>query len=145
MRRAVALIVLALAGTAASADELGRLFFTPAEREALDARRKAGVPDKPPVSSAPSSPVTRLDGYVRRSGGPTTVWVNGTALDDSPRPVVDPRRGHSVPRIPVPVGSSGTKVNLKPGEALDRGTGEVTDVIGPDGQIRVQRRVPGRP
>jgi hypothetical protein len=41
----------------------------------------------------------------------------------------------------VTVGESGARVGLKPGEILDRGTGEVRDVIG-DGEIRVR---PGTP
>jgi hypothetical protein len=41
----------------------------------------------------------------------------------------------------VPAGDGGARVELKPGEVLDRGTGEVRDVIG-DGEIKVRR---GRP
>ena len=44
-------------------------------------------------------------------------------------------------RVSVPVGESGARVGLKPGETLDRGTGEVRDVIG-DGEIRVRRSKP---
>ena len=70
-----------LLGTAgAQAQELGRLFFTPEQRAALDARRKARVPDKPAAASAVEQPVTRVDGAVRRSGGRSTVWVNGEAI-----------------------------------------------------------------
>jgi hypothetical protein len=74
--------------------------------------------------------VTRLDGYVRRSDGRSTVWVNGDTLDDS-RPQVDGR-------VSVPVGDGGARVRLKPGETLDRGSGEVTDVLGASGEIRLQ-------
>ena len=112
------------------AQELGRLFFTPEQRDALDARRRARVPDKPAPTPIVASPVTRLDGYVRRSDGRSTVWVNGDTLDD-PRTQADGR-------VSVPVGEGGVRVPLKPGEVLDRGTGEVTDVLGASGEIRLR-------
>jgi len=131
----------AAAGTCA-AQQFGRLFFTPEQRAALDARRKARVPDKPAATPVVASPTTRLDGYVTRSDGRSTVWVNGESLQegsaDAPR--IDPGRS-SEGRVRVPVGDGGARIGLKPGEILDRGTGEVRDVIG-DGEIRVQR---GRP
>jgi len=130
---------LAAGAGASGAQEFGRLFFTPEQRAALDARRKARVPDKPAATPVVASPTTRLDGYVTRSDGRSTVWVNGESLQegsaDAPR--IDPSRG-SEGRVRVPVGESGARIGLKPGEVLDRGTGEVRDVIG-DGEIRVQR------
>ncbi len=122
-------------GTAAQAQELGRLFFTPEQRSTLDARRKARVPDKPAAVAA--SPTMRLDGYVKRSGGRSTVWVNGEPADDSARP---PAAGEG--RATVSVGDGERRVQLKPGETLDRGNGEVRDVIG-DGEITVRRRPRG--
>jgi len=130
MKRLVFVIAMAFA-TLATAQELGRLFFTPEQRAALDARRKARVPDKPAAVPAVASPTTRLDGYVRRSDGRSTVWVNGAQADEaSPRPDGS---------VAVVVGESEARVRLKPGEVLDRGSGEVTDVLGPNGEIRVRR------
>ena len=132
------LVCLLLAAPAVEAQELGRLFFTPEQRTSLDARRKARVPDKP---NAPTvvSPTTRLDGYVQRSSGPSTVWVNGESLletaPEAPR-IGTNRRDDG--RVSVPVGESGARVGLRPGETLDRGSGEVRDVIG-EGEIRVRR------
>lgn len=139
--RAAALLALALAASlpARAAEPLGRLFFTPEQRAALDARRKARVPDKPGAATL-TSPVTRVDGYVKRSHGPSTVWMNGESLGegaaDAPR--IEPGRAGDVS---VSVGENGRRVRLKPGESLDRGSGEVKDVIG-DGQIEVRRRRP---
>ena len=128
----IALLALLLAAAPAMAQELGRLFFTPEQRAALDARRKARVPDKPSATVV-ASPTTRVDGFVQRSGGPSTVWVNGEALPEGPGEL--PRIG---PRVSVPLGEGGRRAALKPGQTLDRGTGEVRDVIG-DGEIRVRR------
>jgi hypothetical protein len=141
MTRLLLLAALALPPASAQAQELGRLFFTPDQRAALDARRKARVPDKPAATTV-ISPTTRLDGYVKRSDGPSTVWVNGEGLletsPEAPR-IGATRRDDG--RVSVPVGESGARVGLKPGEVLDRSTGEVRDVIG-DGEIRVQRSKP---
>ncbi|HEX6528748.1 MAG TPA: hypothetical protein VF004_02945 [Burkholderiales bacterium] len=112
---------------------MGRLFFTPDQRAALDARRKARVPDKP-AAVAVASPTTRVDGFVKRSRGPSTVWVNG-----EPLPEGSPEAPRIGPRVSVPLGEGGRRAALKPGEVLDRGTGEVRDVIG-DGEIRVRRK-----
>jgi len=141
MRRLLALVLLSALAAPAHAQALGRLFFTPEQRAALDARRKARVPDKPAAAAAVASPVTRIDGYVKRSQGPSTVWMNGESLSESspeaPRiqaPSADGAQGS----VAITVGEGGRRVRLKPGEALDRGTGEVKDVIG-DGEIAVRR------
>ena len=128
MRAAVFLIGIFVAGNCL-AQELGRLFFTQEQRAALDARRKARVPDKPAAAAVVASPTTRLDGFVKRSTGPSTVFVNGESLNETPRE----RDG----RVAVPRGDGGARVGMKPGEVLDRGTGEVRDVIG-EGEIRIR-------
>jgi len=137
-RLALAAALLAGAGTC-GAQELGRLFFTPEQRQALDARRKARVPDKP--AAVVASPTTRVDGYVKRSSGPDTVWVNGEPLpEQTPEaPRIDAPRGES--RVSITIGESGNRVRLKPGQTLDRASGEVRDVIG-DGEINVRRKAP---
>ena len=139
MRRAalLALLLLLPAGQAA-AQELGRLFFTPEQRDALDARRKARLPDKP-AASAPS-PTTRIDGYVQRSRGKSTVWVNGEAVPDGTQPEgLRLRRGTDPSRVTVTIGEDGRRREMRVGETLDRATGEVKDVV-EDGEVRIERR-----
>lgn len=127
---------LALSATPCVSQELGRLFFTPEQRAALDARRKARVPDKP-AAVVVASPTTKLDGYVKRGSGLSTVWVNGEALPEgSPESPRIGRGGEA--RVSIPVGEGGRRAGLRPGEVLDRGSGEVRDVIG-EGEIRVRR------
>jgi hypothetical protein len=135
----VLLLLAFLLPSFADAQELGRLFFTPEQRAALDARRKARVPDKPTPTVA--SPTTRLDGYVKRSIGPTTVWMNGEPLPENSPEAPRVGAGGDSGRVGVTVGEGGARIGLKPGEVLDRGTGEVRDVIG-DGEIRVRRKGP---
>lgn len=127
-------VATAAAACAASAQELGRLFFTPEQRAALDARRKARVFDKP-AAVAVASPTTRLDGMVRRAGGRSTVWINGEPVSEGAQP--EALRMDSGGAA-VSVGESGSRVPLRVGETVDRGSGEVRDLIG--GEIRVHPR-----
>jgi len=138
VKRALSLLLLLglLQSGACAAQELGRLFFTPEQRAALDARRRARVPDRPAAAVA-ASPTMRLDGYVKRSGGRSTVFVNGEPADDGRVPAA----GEST--VSVGVGEAGARVRMKPGETLDRGNGEVRDVIG-EGEIRIRRAEPAR-
>jgi hypothetical protein len=140
MKLALFLSLLVLAPAAQSQD-IGRLFFTPDQRASLDARRKARVPDTR-GGGVVASPVPRVDGYVKRSAGPPTVWINGDAVpENAPEaPRIDSGRSASG-SVSINVGESGSRVRLKPGESLDRGNGEVHDVIG-DGEITVRKRAP---
>lgn len=77
-RRALSVVLLA-AGLAqgsspAAGEELGRLFFTPAQRAELNHRNHG------PSHSASNAarPIT-VNGRVTRSSGLGTVWVNGVA------------------------------------------------------------------
>lgn len=138
MTRALLLLAALCFGPPAAGQELGRLFFTPEQRAALDARRRARVPDTP-AAAVVTSPTTRVDGFVRRSGGPATVWVNGEPLGekgpDAPRIV----RDSAEPRVAIPVGEAGVRFSLKPGQELDRSSGEIRDVLGADGELRTRR------
>ena len=129
---------LSLWAAGAQAQELGRLFFTPDQRAALDARRKARVPDKAAASPVADSPLTRVDGAVRRAGGKSTVWVNGETIPEGSQPgsakVAPP--GSNPGRVSVPAGEGAQRHDLRVGESLDRASGEVRDVIG-EGEIKV--------
>jgi hypothetical protein len=130
---------LSLWTAGAQAQELGRLFFTPDQRAALDARRKARVPDKPAATPIADSPLTRIDGSVRRSGGKSTVWVNGETIPEGTQPGSAKVRGTSPGRVSIPAGEGAQRYDLRVGESLDRGSGEVRDVIG-EGEIKIGPR-----
>jgi hypothetical protein len=65
------------------------------------------------------------------------VWINGESMTESApeAPRIDAGRA-TAGAVSITVGEGGNRVRLKPGEALDRGNGEVHDVLG-DGEIRV--------
>jgi hypothetical protein len=140
-RAALALLSIAfLAPCGVGAQELERLFFTSEQRAALDARRKARLPGKPAAVAA--SPTTRIDGYVARSSGKSTLWLDGYAVRDGNQPEglnMSVRRGSDPSRVSVVVGEERRRIEMRVGETLDRGSGEVKSVIG-SGKIRIQRR-----
>jgi hypothetical protein len=115
----------------AEAQELRRLFFTPEQRVSLDARRKARVPDKPAAVPQAVLPVTRVNGAVQRAGGRSTVWVDGQAIPEgTPDGARLAPRQAGAGRVTLPAGEGGPRRDLRVGESLDRGSGEVRDVIG---------------
>jgi hypothetical protein len=145
MRPVVLAALWALTQTSPTqAQDIGRLFFTPEQREALDARRKARIPDRP-AAVVVESPTARLDGRVVRSSGKSTVWVNGAAVPEGTQPEglrVIPRRD-SPDGAAIAIGENAGPVDLRVGETLDRGTGEVKSAVGA-ATIKVERQSPRR-
>ncbi len=64
------------AGNASLAADLGRLFYTPAQRAQLEAARARNVTQASPAAAAIAHP-QRFDGVVIRSDGASTSWING--------------------------------------------------------------------
>jgi hypothetical protein len=104
------------------------------------------VPDKPAAVPQVESPVTRVNGVVQRAGGRSTVWVNSEAIPEgsqdeaqgAPRPAGDGR-------VNVPLGEGGRGIQMRVGEALNRGSGEVSDIVAKDGvKVNPQRATPSR-
>ena len=129
----------------AIADDLGRLFFSAEQRALLDARRKARIPDKP-VSVIIESPVTRVDGFVSRGSGKSTVWVNSQPVPEGSQPEglrVLPRSADSN-RISVNINETDSQVDLKIGQSFDRDSGEVRDAL-LGGEVKVNRGSSPRP
>ena len=100
MRTSLA-IALLLASAAASAQQLGTLFHSPKEREALERLRRGESPGQPAFMNLPDPVIT---GYVKRSDGKSTVF-----LDKQPYPAWDGRMQRLLePRIieryePIPL------------------------------------------
>lgn len=139
------LILAALAGSAAAQD-IGRLFTTLSERSALNQRRLEAQFARPEAESAPEpvqsedpAPVQgptiarlRIDGVVRRSRGPGTVWLNGAQVErgvvsrEGVRVDTSPRVRDGV-RVRLPSGLR--SIRLKPGQAIDVATGTLVDAF----------------
>ena len=101
------LVAACLACSAASAD-LGTLFHSAQERARLDALRRGEKPAPIPGTVAPAverSSAPEVTGFVKRSDGRNTVWIDGRAITatQSPKtaPLFDPRAVRDVdPPLP---------------------------------------------
>ncbi|MBT0962681.1 hypothetical protein [Denitromonas iodatirespirans] len=113
-RRGPMLAALLLAASTAPAlgaeAPLGRLFFTPEERAALDRNE----------SPTEARTLPRVDGIVQRKGAPATVWIDGQ------------------PRRDVPAGTRRARVVGPDGQPVWRTVGEPADATdGPT--LHIQR------
>jgi hypothetical protein len=110
-----------------AAEPVGRLFFTPAQRSALDAGKRIGEPRAGPV--APQGPrELTLDGVVTRSDGESTIWINGRPSEQAPHPRVgvavtsDP----AAARIRIPGASTTSRIRV--GQRLDTRSGKIQEI-----------------
>jgi hypothetical protein len=90
-RASLAAALLLAAMGAARADDLGTLFYSPAEREQLDRMRRGEAVEAP--AGAPLPREHAVTGYVQRSDGRGTVWIDGRAVrvaDPKAERVFDP-------------------------------------------------------
>lgn len=110
------LIALAAAPAWAQSDPLGRLFFTPQQRAALDRERLLGFSQRP--SSLDSDTSYTFNGEVRRSSGKNTRWING-----------------------APHTAASRNPDLAAGDTYHPATGEREGLLG-DGRIVIQRKPP---
>jgi hypothetical protein len=113
---------------AADTPELGRLFFTPERRIALERQRTYNVQEAQTLQGTTMS----LDGVVYRSSGKATVWINHQAQNENESTrtgvsaVVSPRTPGSALLAPGEEKPS----QLKVGEAMNRATGERNTRLG---------------
>ena len=111
-----ALLLAAEVESAMAVDNLGRLFFTPQQRQDLDRRRQANIQE----STVTVNSFVTVNGQVSRSNGKNTVWINGVPQETSRKPA-DPSR------VTVQGGEGERSINLKVGQTLDRVRGQVKD------------------
>lgn len=125
-RLATLLALLCLAPAAWPEETLGRLFFTPERRAALDLQRQQNqVQNRDTLSE---SNIT-LNGVVRRSGGRNTTWFNGNPVDDQ----VATKTGDTASATAKP-GSAPLRV----GDTLNQGSGEREDLL-KGGSLSIRR------
>ncbi|MFT3847552.1 MAG: hypothetical protein QM739_02425 [Propionivibrio sp.] len=118
-------------------EALGRLFFTPERRQALDHQRQFNIQEK---QEAPEDPTFTIDGVVTRSSGKRTVWLNGVAQNDgdiSSGISIDTAR-HKPGKVTIHAADNPER-NASVGDTVNRNTGESTSLIG-DGRIEVNTR-----
>ena len=90
-------------GAVTAADgELGTLFFSIAERNAMD-RVRRGEPSRPALATE-----STISGYVKRSDGKDTVWLSGSARPMKPAlsEQMHPSHVQSADRVTIHVNAS---------------------------------------
>ena len=134
-RTSLLMAILACATAAAQlrAEPLGRLFFTPERRAALERQRELNIQEAQPIESSNVS----LDGIVTRSSGRSTVWVNGRPQNEGAKGTglhvaVSPKS----PDRAVVAPDDDSPSSLKVGESINRATREKVDVLD-GGTVRV--------
>lgn len=143
MMRWLILLALLLPASAQAEDRMGRLFMTPAERSNLDYLRKSSKPPEkilPAGNEEPSSEVTEetvvapppmvtVQGFVKRSDGKGTVWVNRQPVQEKTA-TGEFAVGKLAPkgnRVEVKLTGSSKPVSLKAGQTYDPASGLVVD------------------
>lgn len=140
-RAALAMLLLAGAG-AASAAELGRLFFTPEQRAALDNARRQNIrvdignedAERPPAAAAPLPQSVRVNGLIQRSDGKNTVWLNNK-----------PITGQSSGGLNITTRRGDTRVNLSQpdgGRSMDLKVGQTAEMVSGTVEENYRRRAP---
>jgi hypothetical protein len=121
-------VVLLAPAHAADVSELGRLFFTPERRVALERQRTFNVQE---AQTLQGTTIT-LDGVVYRSGGKATVWINRQAQTESEasRTGVSAVISPTVPGSALLAPGEEAPARLKVGEAMNRATGERNTRLG---------------
>jgi hypothetical protein len=82
MRLPIAILLLATAQLAQAAEPIGRIFYTPEQREQLNTLRSQKTVAIQ-VRDEPVPEFVTYQGIVRRSDGKATVWVNNEALSEA--------------------------------------------------------------
>lgn len=101
------LLLTGFTASAAQADSLGRLFFTPEQRAQLDDAHARNATTEEDASS-----VLVVNGIVQKQGGGRTVWINGVAQNGGNSDERSPEA------LPVAVPGKSQPVRVKVGQRL---------------------------
>lgn len=142
---------------AAAEDDLGRLFSNQAERKRLDILRQnqkliVASPQKStplaPVADVLPEPIT-LQGYVKRSDGSTTLWINNKTVQENSiqndieigrltKQKNSAKSGSDSLNVRIPV--TGKNVRLKPGQVYEPETNRIVEsrLLEKEKQLRLE-------
>ncbi len=131
---AVAAAAIPAPASAAQAERLGRLFFTPAQRASLDVARSQRARttlanENAEQEAAPAAQTITYGGLIRRNDGRTTVWLNNQPVHDNDRSgagaVVSGVRPDGRIILQAPQGAR--SVELKPGQSVELLSGTIEE------------------
>src|SRR5471030_1184404 len=118
-----------LTAGATCAAELGRMFFTPAQRATLDNARKQNIRTEigsdNEQSATPLPQNISVNGVIRRSDGKNTIWLNNRVVSEPQKSGVNATLGRNDNRVRLSVPESGRNVDLKVGQTVEIVSGTV--------------------
>lgn len=137
--RAAAACLICLAGAAAAADPapLGRLFFTPERRAALERQRQLNIREAE-AQAVEVGATLSVSGVVQRSSGKTTTWINNAPQDEKESTGVRVEIDRANPGRTTVIAGEEEPAHLNVGETINRSTRETTTGVGA-GRITVKR------
>lgn len=144
---------------AAEVVPIGRLFSTPAQRANLDLLRQSTkrgeaiklaseqiAPEVPVVPEEPVHEQFSLDGFVRRSSGKGTTWINQVPQNEGAvsQNILVRQQLSKAPAVSILL-PSGKRMNLKVGQTFDAVSGRVLEVYESAPPSTVQPPQPPQP
>jgi hypothetical protein len=123
-----AALSLQLTSAVLAQDEaLGRLFYSPAQRAALDANVRSASKETRP---APVPPSVTVNGVVTRSDGEATVWIDGRAYHRGDTGKVQIRVEPDDPaQVELKVQGVPQRQSVRVGQRLDPATGQTLEAF----------------
>jgi len=135
----IAWLILAPSPVTGADFSVGRLFFTPREREEMNQMRRQ-FKQNPPVAHTetepppPLPPHLTLNGIVVRSQGKNVIWLNqqqNLQETDLPGLRIEASASNGV-GLPIHLINGDLPLVLKPGQRLDTSTGEIRESYQPE-------------
>jgi len=130
---AAALLMLPHAASA----ELGRLFFTQAQRNALDMARKQNIRleigneeterQQNGANAAPLPQTVRLNGMIQRSDGNNTVWLNDKPITGQNAAGMSFLTNRNDSKVKLQLPDGGRSMDLKVGQTAEINSGTVEE------------------
>jgi hypothetical protein len=136
IKRSALIITLMLVTMTTDAAAMGKVFFSPDKRIALEQRRLMDViPEVTAAMASAAAPppeqieTITVDGIVKRSSGKNTVWINGVPHTERERNIVrvNPRDLSSA----VISNVNTTTTIIRVGDGMNRSTKEPSTLLGP--------------
>ncbi|MGH8743000.1 MAG: hypothetical protein ACREUY_01840 [Burkholderiales bacterium] len=122
----VAMLLLLLPFSSASAEPIGRLFFTPEQRATMDNARRQKI--KIDVETeAPVMENISVNGVVKRSDGESIVWINNRPIRNRQAPGGFKITPTDSARVNVQLPQSNRSVDMKVGQSLNAASGRIAE------------------
>ena len=135
--------------------ELGRLFFTQAQRNALDMARKQNIRleigneeterQQNGANAAPLPQTVRLNGMIQRSDGNNTVWLNNKPITGQNAAGMSFSTNRNESRVKLQLPDGGRSMDLKVGQTAEINSGTVEESYNRRSANRVEDKTPTGP